>query len=148
MTTRNMRGESTQTVTKPGWVEAVTTRALRGTSANRVFFDDSRNQHTSQKAWAIGFQNRPIDPWAVVQCSHGLFVIRGSQIMSRPWSIVKPRFIARSMADQPGRFWRDVLSQIFEGRDPQCEECSQGSPVAHFPFTSGHRIHCTCRSCF
>lgn len=148
MNTRNMRGESTSTVTKPGWVEAVTVRRATGKSANRVFFDDSRFQHCSQHAWHIYFQGTMIDDWAIVRCSHALFVIKGAEILSRPYAIVQPRRIARIMAGSTSRFWVDVLRQNFEGRDPQCEECSGVSPVPHFPFTSGHRIHCTCRSCF
>lgn len=145
---RNMRGESVESVTKPGWTQVVDTLPVANAHAFLFMAEDGQNCYQTSKRWSITFHDEIVPGWEIVLTSVGYFLTRHQIILSKPTVRGNVSSIARRLIDQNSVFWRDVIVQFYDSRDPQCEECLSGSPVQHFPFTHGHRIHCTCGPCF
>lgn len=147
MKLRQMRGESLETVTKPGWEALVTVRKVRGNRQDLTFVAADRNFYATE-VWDILFDGRRVPRWTIAESNGGYFLLKGAHPWSTPTIRGTITRIARRAVSNVPEFWRDVLISNYEGRDPQCEECSSTSPVPHIPFKRGHRIHCTCSGCF
>jgi hypothetical protein len=146
-----MRGKRLENQTKPGWESGVTVRKARGKRSNlRFVVNTGQDSYECQASavWDIFFMGCRMSNWKLAASCKGYFLCKGTF----PWSTLTTRgpitSITRRAVSNVPDFWRDVLVTVYEGRDPQCEDCSSGSPVPHIPFTPGHAIHCTCSGCF
>lgn len=146
-TTRKMRGERISSIRKPGWESLITLRRVACDEIGQVTPVGEATCFDYSEQWVIRFNEKKTS-WFLVSGRNGLAIGTRARMTRMTRVVGTPTSLARIELSERGEFWAHVLRNFYGGIDPQCEDCSDGSPVPHFPFRRDHRIHCTCRGCF